>query len=483
MPGKNPETLLKSVRGTIDKFGMLAGGELVVVAVSGGSDSVALLHSLYALRKHYKISLHAAHLEHGLRGGAAVEDMRFVESLCGGLGIPFTSGRIDVAKRAKASALSLEAVARQARYSFLEEVRRRTGAAKIATGHTANDQAETLLLNLIRGSGVLGLRGIRPVIDGRIIRPLLAATRPEILAYLEKNNLKFRTDDSNLDTTYDRNRVRHVLIPLIEKEFNPRIVESLARTRELFALVAGYLQGAAEAEAESCRQFGEGTVTIDLKRFAGLPPAVRMFTLYSAVRALEGDDQVATYERLSALDAAAGAESGTRIDIGSGLSAVKEFGALTIGRSLTATERYEVPLEIPGVTRVDPARCNIEVSVIEEPSSPEPGRGTGGAPSECFDLGQIEPPLIARSWRAGDRLTPFGMSGSKKVQDVFVDEKIPLGERGRIPIIVDRSGIIWIAGVKRAERAPVTGATSRAVRITLRKDGRSSETSHRRDSH
>ena len=488
--------LVRSVRNTIDKYGMLAGGELVVVAISGGPDSVALLHALNALRPVYSISLHAAHLEHGLRGPAAVEDMKFVESLCRDLGVPVTTQSVDILERARTSTLSVEAVARQARYEFLEAVRTKTGAARIATGHTANDQAETLLLNLIRGSGTLGLRGIRPVIDGRIIRPLLETTRQQILEYLKENNTEFRTDDSNLDTAYDRNRVRQILIPLIEREFNPRIVESLSRTSEIFSLLADYIEEDVLREAESCRQFGEGTVTIDLERFARLSPAVRMFTLYSAVRALEGDDQVATYERLRALDrASAGSESGTRIDIGSGLGAVKEFGTLTIGRNPSISQPYRVALEVPGLTRIDLARCSIEVCMLGgsslagcegEETGESFAKGIKRDISASFDLAELAPPLVARSWREGDRLAPFGMKGTKKVQDVFVDEKVPLSERARIPIVCDERGIIWVAGVKRSARAPITGTTASAVRITLRKDGHgreSQETSDRQGSH
>jgi len=475
--------LVRSVRSTIDKYRMLIGGELVVVGVSGGPDSVALLHVLNALRPVYKADLHVAHLEHGLRGKAAIADMKFVRSLCGDLGIPCTTRSIDVKGLAKASTLSVEAVGRKTRYAFLEEVRRETGAARIATGHTANDQAETLLLNLIRGSGILGLRGIRPVFEDRIIRPLIGSTRQEVLDHLEKNRLAFRIDDSNLDMAYDRNRVRQLLIPLIEREFNPRIVDSLVRTSNLFSSIADYIEEEVARGAGTCLQPGEGRATIDLKRFVALSPAVRTFILYAAVRALEGDDQVATYEKLSAVDAVArGSESGARIDIGSGLSAIKEFDILTVGRNPGPAESYTVPLAVPGVTLIETGPCEIEVSMRGERSplgrqKASPGRVkaptglAGGSVAAHFDLAGLALPLVARSWHEGDRFRPFGMRGSKKVQDVFVDEKIPLSRRGRIPLVCDRKGIIWIAGVKRSARAPITSRTRDSITLTLRKDG------------
>ena len=462
--------LLRTVRTTIERYGMLTGGELVLVAVSGGADSVALLHLLNSLRGTYRVSLRVAHLEHGLRGEESLEDMRFVESLCRGLGLPLTARRADIVGHTAASTLSLEAVARQVRYAFLNEVLVETGATKIATGHNANDQAETLLLNLMRGSGIAGLRGIRPAMQGTIIRPLVEAKRNEILAYLEEKGLGYRTDASNLDDSYDRNRVRMTLIPLIEREFNPRIVESLVRTAGVFTLVAEYFDGEVREVIRTCCQSEEGRVAINLELFAAVPHVVKLFTLYSILRSLEGDDQVVSFDTLAALLNIAGrARSGSRVDIGSGIVAVKEFDRLTIGRDLALSEPFEVPLEIPGETRIPEARCTFEVSILESrPASPDIYRSGEAA---YFDSERLALPLVARNWREGDKLVPFGLSGSKKVHDIFIDEKIPIGERARIPLVCDRHDIIWVAGVRRAERARITDQTKTIMKIACRKDG------------
>jgi tRNA(Ile)-lysidine synthase len=470
--------LLRTVRATIEKYHMLSGGERLVVAVSGGPDSVALLHVLHSLGATYGLTLHVAHLEHGLRGEAALEDQRFVEGLCRDLGLGLTARSVDVAERAAASTLSVEAVARQLRYAFLNDVLKETGAAKIATGHNANDQAETLLLNLLRGSGIAGLRGIRPAMEGRIIRPLVEARRDEILAYLADKRLDFRIDASNEDSAYDRNRLRKLLIPLVEKEFNPRIVDSLVRTASIFSLVAEHFDGEVELAQKACCRSEDGRVILNVERFAGLAPAVKLFTLYAVLRSLEGDDQVVSYDTLVALvNVAERSRSGSRVDVGSGIAAIKEFGDLVIGRDVALPEPYEISLAVPGTTRIDQVGRAVEVGILREP--PDSGDIYRSGETVYFDFDKLALPLTARNWREGDRIVPFGLAGSKKVHDVFVDEKIPASERAGIPIICDRDEIIWIAGVRRSERARITDETTTFVRITTRKDGHGRGTADR----
>jgi tRNA(Ile)-lysidine synthase len=462
--------LLRTIRAAIEKHDMLARGDLVLVAVSGGPDSVALLHALHSLRAVYGIRLHAAHLEHGLRGEAGVEDMQFVESLCAGMGVPATSRRTSILERAEASTLSIEAVARQARYAFLSEVAKETGAARIATGHNANDQAETVLLNLIRGSGVAGLRGIRPAIEGKIIRPLIEAKRDEVLLYLKEKGLDFRTDASNLDDAYDRNRVRKTLLPLLEAEFNPRMVDSLVRTASVFSLVAEYLdERVAEVTEASCK-FGDGRITVDLGAFAPAPRVIKLFTLYSLVRSLEGDDQVVSFDMLTALaNFAERSKSGSRIDVGSGIVAAREFANLTLGRDVPLAEPYEVVLAVPGETPVTEAGLVFETAVLgERPPSADLYKSSNAA---CFDLDKLTLPLAARNWREGDKIRPFGLSGSKKIHDVFIDEKVPVSERSHVPIVADQDDVIWVAGVRRSDKARVTDQTRTVIRIAFRKDG------------
>jgi tRNA(Ile)-lysidine synthase len=462
--------LPRKVRGTIEKYGMLRKGDTVVVAVSGGPDSVALLHVLDSLKTIYRLNLHVAHLEHGIRGEESRRDMKFVEELCRNLSLPFTARSEDVPALASSRGLSLEAVARKVRYAFLEEVSEEAKASRIATGHNANDQAETLLLNLLRGAGMAGLSGIRPAMNGRIIRPLIEATRAEIETYIDEKHLDFRLDSSNLDEHLERNKVRKVLIPLIEKEFNPGIVDALSRSASIFSIISMYLSDRVEEALKNCSHSEDGRTTIDLEAFDQLPPAVKIFALYKVMRSLEQDDQVVSFDILNAvLNLAARSKSGSRVDVGSGIVAMKQFNKLVIGRDLALVNRYDVRLEVPGTTVVEAAGCTFETEILSE----RPGTGEiyRSGDTAYFDFAGIDLPLTARSWREGDKFVPFGLSGGKKVHDVFVDEKVATSGRAMIPIICDGEGIIWVAGVRRAERARIKDDTKTILKIAYRKGG------------
>jgi len=461
--------LPRTVRRTIEKYGMFSRGDRVVVAVSGGPDSVALLHMLESLKDVYGIKLHAAHLEHGLRGEESVEDMKFVEELCGSLSIPLTTASEDVGKMAEDEGLSVEATARKARYAFLDEVIKQTGYKKLATGHNANDQAETVLINLMRGSGIAGLSGMKPAMDGRIVRPLIEAKRKEIAAYLEKKKIAYRTDSSNADTRFDRNRVRSILIPMIEKEFNPGIVDSLARTASVFSMVYEYFKEEVEKSMREAVKTEEGRVTLNLEVFSPYPEIVKLFTFHKILRAMEEEAQVISYDTLSALlNVAEKSRSGSRIDIGSGIIALKEFKRIVIGRDLALYEPYEVQLDLPGETAVESAGYVYTTEILKD----KPGTGDvyRSGESAYFDFDELSLPLKARNWREGDKFVPFGLKGSKKVHDVFIDEKVPVSSRTMIPLVCDSDGVIWVTGVRRADRARVTDKTSTIVKITYSRE-------------
>jgi tRNA(Ile)-lysidine synthase len=466
--------LPRTVRRTIEKYGMFSHGDRVVVAVSGGPDSVALLHILDSLKDIYGIKLHAAHLEHGLRGDESVEDMEFVEALCESLSIPITTGSEKVGEIADRDGLSVEAAARKARYAFLDDVLMETGFKKIATGHNANDQAETVLMNLMRGSGIAGLSGMKPAMGDKILRPLIEARRSEIMAYLEKKNIAYRTDSSNADTRFERNKVRSVLIPLIEKEFNPGIVDTLARTASVFSMVYEFFKDEVDKSMRTAVKTEEGRVTLNLELFNPYPDIVKLFTFHKVLGLLEDDEQVISYDTLSALLNVAGkSRSGSRIDIGAGIIALKEFDSIVIGRDLALYEPYEVQLNVPGETVIEGAGYVYRAEVLKEkPETPDVYKS---GESAYFDFNELGLPLVARNWREGDRFVPFGLKGSKKVHDVFIDEKVPISKRTMIPLVSDADGVIWVTGVRRADRARVTDKTGTIVKITYSRECQADE--------
>ncbi|MGQ9603256.1 MAG: tRNA lysidine(34) synthetase TilS [bacterium] len=461
--------LQRKVRATIEKYGMLKKGDTVIVAVSGGADSVALLHVLNSIKDLYGVSLHAAHFEHGIRGKESIEDMEFVKSLCEQLKVSLTIGSADVPSYARSEGLSLEHASRKLRYEFLEGVMKERSAQRIATGHNANDQAETLVLNLLRGVGFVGLGGIRVTLKDKIIRPLIEVRRQEIEDYLSEKGLKFKIDRSNLETHYERNRIRHILVPLLERDFNPAIVDLLTRTATTFAMLNDYLQDQVDNLMTVCRKEDDARTVIELEKFQTFPAILRMLAVYRMIRSYEADDQVATFDSVNAvINLAERSRSGSRVEIGSGIVALKEFDNLVIGRDLAMADDYEVTLNIPGTTRIEKAECTIEIEIIKgKPADPEIYRGGDAA---YFDFDKIDLPLIARNWREGDRLIPFGLGGSKKVHDIFIDEKVPVTDRSKIPVICDREGILWIAAVRRADRARITDDTETILKIIYRKD-------------
>lgn len=466
--------LPRTVRRTIEKYSMFSQGDRVVVALSGGPDSVALLHILNSLKEVYGIKLRAAHLEHGLRGEESLEDMKFVESICEGLSIPITTKSEKIGEIAAEEGLSVEAVARKIRYAFLYDVLDETGFNKLATGHNANDQAETVLINLLRGSGLAGLSGMKPAMDGRVMRPLIEARRSEIMAYLEQKSIPFRTDSSNADMRFERNKVRNVLLPMIEKEFNPGIVDSLTRTASVFSMVYEYFKDEVEKSMGAAVKEEEGRVTVNLEIFRLHSDLVKLFTFHRILRSLEDDEQVVSYDTLSALlNVAEKSQSGSRIDIGSGIVALKEFDRVVIGRDVALYEPYEVQLNMPGETRIENAGYVYTVEVLKE--KPETSDIYRSGQSAYFDFNELALPLVARNWREGDRFVPFGLKGSKKVHDVFVDEKVPVSGRTMIPLVCDADGVIWVTGVRRADRARITDETSTIVKITYSKDKEGTE--------
>ncbi|MEW6335664.1 MAG: tRNA lysidine(34) synthetase TilS [Thermodesulfobacteriota bacterium] len=268
--------MLRSVRKTIAESALLERGDHLLVALSGGPDSVALLRVMALLSPEYGLKLTAAHLNHGLRGEESREEEHFVRTLCAGLGIGCISKTLDIRSLRKGSGKSIEQVGREQRYRFLDEAAQACGATKIATGHHRDDQAETVLINLLRGSGLEGLKGIVPLRDGRIIRPLLHVGRPEILEFLRREGLTYREDGSNRSPCFLRNRIRHGLIPELAAGYNPAIVSGLSRTAEIIRREDDYLQAAVRRILGGWGVVpGTAEVSLPLQELTGLHEALQ----------------------------------------------------------------------------------------------------------------------------------------------------------------------------------------------------------------
>jgi tRNA(Ile)-lysidine synthase len=451
----------KKVLETIRKYGLITRGDGVVVAVSGGPDSICLLHILYVLRKTLGVDLFVAHFDHGLRPGEDEAETAFVESMAESMGLSFATreGRVNPGK-------SLEERARTQRYAFLEEVRERFAARKIALGHQRNDQAETVLMRLLRGSGVAGLSGIRPIRDATFIRPLLELRRSEIETYILKRELPFKTDPTNLESRFLRNRVRLELLPKL-REFQPRVVDILALTADRLRADHEYLEGIAKAWVKKEATFpSDDQVAIAVPLFRKLENAIRNRVIRHCVNAAGGNPDGLTQRQINAVERLAmGRRPQAEAHLPKGLTVRRTYDHMVFGRSPQVDPSdYSCVLKGPGRFFIQGLGC----SVIVERLPDEKTIIREHAPwTACFDEGEITFPLILRSFRPGDRFVPLGMTGHKKLKDFFVDLKIPSRMRHRTPILACGNRIVWVCGLRMDERFKVSEKTREILKITF----------------
>jgi len=452
---------LSTVRSTVSRYGMIRPGETVVVAVSGGADSVALLHSLWRLREELGIDLVAAHLNHGIRGEEAERDAEFVQALAAQLGVPSVVEKAHVPQTAREMRLGVEEAARKARYEFLDRTALSSHAARIAVAHTADDQVETVLLNIIRGAGPDGLAGM-PAVRGKVVRPLIELFRADVESYLRENRLSWRTDLTNFEAEHTRNRVRLELIPLLEQRFNPRVKEAVLTLSKLAADEAEVVRSAAEQAFRGVSiKAGLCSVELDAAALLGLSKAVARRCLRMAIEMVKGDLRDVEYAQVERVLDVLSLGRGFVITLPSGRVYAKLAGGVLQVFRKRRVERIEVVREIeaPGRTAVPELGVELEASLVPAETRPE------SRWEAVVDPAKIAGRLIVRTWRPGDSMIPLGMTGHKKLQDLFTDRKVPRDERVRVPVIADDEKIVWVAGLAVSEEAKVTGGARQGLLI------------------
>jgi len=406
-------------------------------------DSVALLHSLYQLREEYQISLFVVHLNHMFRGREAEEDAEFVAKMGQRLDIPSFIESVNVPRIMEETGLSAQLAARQVRYQLYERILAQEGAQKIALGHHGDDQAETILMRFLRGAGADGLTGIPPVRE-RIIRPLLEVSRQEIENYCQEQELAFRTDYSNLKTIYLRNKIRLELLPLLEKEYNSNIRQTLVRLGDILRADSYYLQEKAlEALEEALIRFEEGRMILSWEKISAHSKALQRRIYRESIRKVRGNLDNISFEHLEdLLDFFLREERGQKTLPG-GLLIEKSYGNILI-KSKESQEEFTYKLQIPGSTSIPELGMKIISKLIENPSLAKP---KVDIPWQAYlDYYPACGELVVRNRREGDRIRPLGMTGSKKLKEFFIDQKIPRYERDRIPLVAQGSEILWIVG-------------------------------------
>lgn len=460
-----PSRTLQKVKATLSRHDMVRTGDRIVVAVSGGPDSVCLLHMLHELRDLLHLHLIVAHFDHGLRPGENALETAFVRGLAQSLNLPFETakGRL-LAKKGPGSG---EEAARNARYAFLERIRKKHRAGRIALGHNLNDQAETILMRLLRGSGPAGLTGIPPCRDGSIVRPLIEIERPEIEKYLKAKKLDFVTDSSNLKTDFLRNKIRLELMPLLE-EHQPRLAHLLGRTAEILRDENDYLERIAEAWLKkAATRNADGSYELSIPSFLDLPVALRRRAARQLIGLAKEDLRRITWDHVEAIHKLVQAEKPQAVlKLPGGIAVRRTYDRLGFhaGQKKKVTP-FSYPLPGPGNYSI---REIGRIFSIEEIRKRKGLRLRGSARIAFLDAEKLGFPLSLRTFRAGDRFVPFGMKGRKKIKDFFVDLKVPVEERRSTPILCFEDTPVWICGFRIDDRFKVTAETKRILKLTLR---------------
>ena len=466
--------LSRSASAVLEGIAPLAS-EKLIVGVSGGPDSVCLLHLLTRLRPRFGHDLHVAHLNHMLRGQASDEDAAYVQQLARSLGVPATVRQRDVQALRETHHTSLEEEARRQRYLFFSEVAEEKGAKAVVVGHTSDDQVETLLLHLIRGTGVVGLRGMLAVSRWRsseqgfqttIARPLLSVRREQTHRYCEAYDLRPRIDASNWSPRYLRNRIRNELLPLLES-YNPRVREALLRTGTIAGDDAAYLEEEAQRALGRMTEEVPGGLRFDLRALRSCRHALQRYLMREVLRRLLGTVTDIEWAHLQSMIAALYKPAGTELSLPGELQLRIGYDSCIVVRGVAAYNPFppiegEHPIPTPGRATFD--GWQAVASVLPSTVTVE----DAGRWAASLDLDRTGERLFARGRRNGDRFQPLGMSAPKKLQDFFVDAKIPRAWRDGIPIIATPKDIVWLAGWRIDDRFKVTPDTTRMLRLELR---------------
>ncbi len=466
-----PEQILES----ITSHSMLDRGETIVVALSGGGDSVGLLVALSELSRFDRIDakIVAAHLNHCLRDEDSAGDEEFCIRLAGRLKVELVRESIDIGRKAQEMGIGIEEAARKARLDFLMRTCDGAGSTKALLGHTLDDQAETVLFRAIRGTGLEGLGGMRPVTEWRrggepirLVRPMLDVRRDELRRWLKELGHEWREDATNLDTAYSRNAIRLAVLPGAEK-INPRAAEALSRLARLAASASGALAREAAGALGGRMTVEEGgRATVDIAAIEGLDEAVLEFSLRAMVASVAGSTEDLTLDAVDRIRDLLAGGTGRKAELPGGLVAERSYDKLIVSAAPPAeAPPWSVELSVPGSVEL-PTGETMTAGVLDSP----PADTSDDPRVEMLDFSAVGAParLTVRSRIDGDRFTPLGLSGSKKVKDFLIDGKVPVPDRSRCAVVTVGEAILWLAPHRLDESAKVTGSTKKALRLTLR---------------
>ena len=490
----NRVAFIKTLAEELETEAVLAKDDHVVVGVSGGPDSMATLHALVDLNAEcgYSLSIHIAHFDHQLRGYESEKDAAFVQGAADGLALPCTIERKDIASLAGGGEGSVEEVARRERYEFLGRVCHQTGAKVVAVGHHRDDDAETILHRIVRGTGLRGLSGIpraRPLSEGspiRLIRPLLRRDHRALLSYLAESGVPYREDRTNEDKSVMRNRIRHQVLPLLESEINPQVREALLRLGEQARWLEEYFRDTIQRMFKTlviARTDQE--LTLNAAALGKRPRIVQTELIRRAVVSFQLGEQDLGFAQLAAvLDLVADPGSGKEVHLPGGMTVSKRYDRLVFSMPTDEpreTIAAEIAVHVPGRTLLPIRRMEINCSVTDvdagtlsqwlhrqhatQQTPPSRQQRSPDVDEEWVDLDCVHPPLVVRTRSPGDRLWPLGAPGSKKLSEFLSDAKVHPQERDRVAVLCDQFGPVWVIGHRIDERVKLTAQTKRVLQL------------------
>ena len=468
-----PALLTELVR-TVRQHELFVPGQHLLVAVSGGPDSVALLSLLHRLVQSWRLTLTVVHCNYGLRGAESDGDESFVRDFCQERHLPLVTHRPLLVKRRQRS--SLQAMAREARYAFMRQLAHEVEADRIVVGHTANDQAETVLMWMLRGAGMTGLAGMPYVREDRVIRPLLASTREEVLAYLDQEGLSYRRDSSNEKPLYHRNRIRRELLPVVMK-LAPAAVRLLQRQTDVLREDERYLeQVTSDLVRRLVSRASGGEQQVDRQAFIELPVALQRRLVRAILRTYDAEGRASSLRLVDSVrQIFLKGKSGAQLSLRQALVVLEQdtvrfcslSGACTAAASSGHGQSESLRLSVPVTVYWAGTNQQIHVQRMARREA-EQGGAAPSAQRAVFDADRCSGPLVVRSWRAGDRFVPQGMKGnSKKLQDFFTDRKVPRQRREALPLLVAPEGILWVVGMRQDERFAVRSETVNCLVVSV----------------
>ena len=456
------EAMQETVLNNILEYNLISKGDNIVAGISGGLDSMALLMVLFGLQEELDFNIIVCHVNHGVRDEASV-DQDLVRKTAEKLGLKFHTINVDMVSYGKEKGITAEEAGRELRYGFFRDVLKGAGGGKIAVAHNKNDQAETLLQRIIRGTGIDGLRGMEFKVQN-IIRPILNISREEIENYLHINKIEYVVDKTNLMPIYNRNKVRLELIPYIQENFNPNIIDTLWRTSQTSNIDSNYLEKISnESYDKIVKQENIYSIILDGPHFKKIHRSIQNRIIRIGIlRLIQNIQGISQYHVTSIVDMFLDSRTGKQIDLPNGLIGRVSYDDLIIEKKKASNNNdycYDLTL---GNNVIEELGIEIDLKVVEKSEFKETFN------TKFIDYDKIKGKLSLRNRKNGDRIAPLGMKGSKKIKDYFIDKKIPRAMRDEIPLLVDEDNIIWIVDYSLSELYKVRDSTKRILTMNYK---------------